>query len=139
MADMEARLDYLENSIRLSNKAFELIFFLLTSEERGQTLYNSLTQIENLVNDLNDACLVVLYKRLFKNSRTPTPYLQVHPDDYFVFLQRLSFLVNEAAAKGNDADIVLRETIGLQSVVGIWGGKGWRPVGDMMSFGNKSK
>lgn len=128
MADTEAKLDYLEHGIRLSNKAFEILYFLLTSEERGQMLYNSLIQIEDLVKVLNDGCLTNLYQKLFDSPRNSSPYQQIHPDDYFAFLQRLSTLVNEAAAKANEADIELRGVIGLQSVIGIWGGRGWRPA-----------
>jgi hypothetical protein len=138
MADKEAKLDYLENSIRLCNKAFEILFFLLTAEERGQTLYNSLTKLEGIVKDLNDECLLNLYHELFKSWRISTPYQQIHPDDYFAFLQRLGTLINEAAAKANEADIALREVIGLQSVIGIWGGRGWRPNKDPISFSNIS-
>jgi hypothetical protein len=127
MADTEAKLDYLETSIRLSAKAFEIIFFLMTTEERGQTLYNSLIKVESTVKDLNDTFLLNLYHGLFNNLHIGTPYQQIHPDDYFAFLQRLNTLITEAAAKANEADIALRETIGLQSVTGIWGGRGWRP------------
>jgi hypothetical protein len=139
MADTEAKLDYLENSIRLSNKAFEILFFLLTAEERGQMLYNSLTQIEGIVKDLNDEHLLTLYQELFKSSRISNPYQLIHPDDYFAFLQRISTLINEAAAKANEADIALREVIGLQSVIGIWGGRGWRPNRDIIYLSNFSE
>jgi hypothetical protein len=139
MADTEAKLDYLENSIRLSNKAFEILFFLLTAEERGQMLYNSLTQIEGIVKHLADEHLLKLYHDLFKNSRNPNPHQPIHPDDYFAFLQRINNLISEAAAKANEADIALREKIGLQSVIGIWGGRGWHPDKDIIYLNSFSK
>ena len=138
MPEIEAKLDYLENSIRLSNKALEILFFLLTAEERGQTLYNSLTKVESIVEDLNDEPLLNLYREIFRSYRISASYQQIHPDDYFAFLQRLSTLINEAAAKANEADIALREVIGLQSVMGIWGGRGWRPGKGVNSLSNIS-
>ncbi len=90
-------------------------------------LYHSLVQAEGTVKDFNDGLLTNLYTELFKSSRNPSPYQQIYPDDYFAFLQRLQRLIDEAAGKANEADIELREAIGLQSVIGIWGGKGWHP------------
>ena len=127
MADIEAKLDYLEDNIRTTNRAFGLVVFLMKAEERGQMLYHSLVQAEGTVKDFNDAPLTNLYTELFKSSRNPSPYQQIYPDDYFAFLQRLQRLIDEAAGKANEADIELREAIVLQSVIGIWGGKGWRP------------
>ena len=138
MADIEAKLDYLENSLRLSNKALEILFFLLTAEERGQTLCNSLTKVESFVRDLNDEPLLNLYHELFRSYRIPALHQQIHPDDYFAFLQRLSTIIDEAASKANEADIALREIIGLQSVIGVWGGRGWRPNNGVNSFSNIS-
>lgn len=127
MADIEAKLDYLEDNMRTTSRGFGLLLFLLKAEERGQMLSHSLELSEGMVRDFNDGCLTNLYNDLFKSSRNPAPYQQIHPDDYFAFLNRLQVLIDEAAAKANAADIDLRESIGLQSVIGIWGGKGWRP------------
>jgi hypothetical protein len=127
LADSEAKLDYLEDNIRTTSRGFGLLLFLLKAEERGQILYHSLVQSEGMVKDFNDGCLTNLYTDLFRSSRNPSPYQQIYPDDYFAFLRRLQVLIDEAAAKANEADIDLRESIGLQSVIGIWGGRGWRP------------
>jgi hypothetical protein len=128
MKYIEAKLDALENSMRRSNKAFYILFFLITTDERRQTIYESLKKSEDLVKELNDEHLLNLYDKLFSGVRTPNPnYQHFHPDDYFSFLQRLGTLVNEISIQANEANIALREAIGLQSVIGIWGGRGWQP------------
>jgi hypothetical protein len=129
MPNTEAKLYILENSIRQLNKAFNILFFLITTDERGETLYKSLRKVEEMVKDLNDEHLINLYDKLFEGFLTGVPHQQIRPDDYFGFLQRLGTLVNESSVQANKAEIALREAIGLQSVVGIWGGRGWHPSG----------
>ena len=127
MIEAEAKLDELEDSIRQLRKVFNILIFLITTDQRGQTLYASLKKVESLVQDLNDECLTNLYNKIFAVFLTGIPHQQIRPDDYFAFLQRLGSLPNETTVQANNADIALREIIGLQSVVGIWGGREWRP------------
>ena len=127
MIEAEAKLNELEDSIRQLRKAFNVLFFLITTDERGQTLYASLKKVEPLVWELNDERLTNLYNKIFAVFLTGIPHQQIRPDDYFAFLQRLGSLPNETTVQANQADIALRETIGLQSAMGIWGGKEWHP------------
>ena len=127
MIEVEAKLDNLEDSVRQLRKEFNILIFLMTANERGQTIYESLKKVESLVQDLNDECLTNLYNKIFAVFLTGIPHQQIRPDDYFAFLQRLGSLPNEAIVQANEADIALREIIGLQSVIGIWGGREWRP------------
>jgi hypothetical protein len=112
MQEIEAKLDILENSVRQSNKAFNILFYLITTDERGQTIYKSLKKVEEMVKDLNDERLLNLYNRLFAGVRTFNPnYQHFRPDDYFGFLQRLGTLVNETSVQANKANIALREVL----------------------------
>jgi hypothetical protein len=129
MRDIEEKLAELENSIRLFNNANEILFLLLTTDERGQTMYNSLIKIESRVKELNDGLLLNLYNQIFDSFRTSNPYQQIRPDDYFAFLRRLGVLLNEATIQANKVDIALRRAVGLQSVIGIWGGEDLCPAG----------
>jgi hypothetical protein len=126
MIEAEAKLDELEDGVRQLRKVFNILIFLITTDQRGQTLYASLKKVESLVRDINDERLIDLYNQIFAVFLTGIPHQQIRPDDYFAFLQRLGSLPNETTVQANKADIALREIIGLQSVIGIWGGREWR-------------
>ena len=100
----------------------------MTTDERGQTIYESLKKLEPLVWDLKDERLTNLYNKVFSVFLNGIPHQQIRPEDYFAFVQRLGSLPNETTIQANEADIALREIIGLQSVIGIWGGREWRPL-----------
>jgi hypothetical protein len=127
MIEAEAKLDELEDSLRQLRKVFNILIFLITTDQRGQTLYASLKKVESLVRDINDERLMDLYNQIFAVFLTGIPHQQIRPDDYFAFLQRLGSLPDETTVQANEADIALREIIGLQSVIGIWGSREWRP------------
>jgi hypothetical protein len=127
MAEVESKLDILDNSIRQLIKAFNLLFFLITTDERGQTMYESLKKVEAMVRDLKDERLINLYQNLFKGFLTGIPHQQIRPDDYLSFLKRLGTLANEVSVQANEANIGLREATGLKLVIDIWGGRGRRP------------
>ena len=127
MIEAEAKLDELEDSLRQLRKVFNILIFLMTTDQRGQTLYASLKKVESLVRDINDERLMDLYYQIFAVFLTGIPHQQIRPDDYFAFLQRLGSLPDETTVQANEADIALREIIGLQSVIGIWGSREWRP------------
>ena len=127
MIEAEAKLDELEDSLRQLRKVFNILIFLITTDQRGQTLYASLKKVESLVRDINDERLMDLYYQIFAVFLTGIPHQQIRPDDYFAFLQRLGSLPDETTVQANEADIALREIIGLQSVIGIWGSREWRP------------
>ena len=129
MKEAEAKLDRLEDSIRKLRKEFDILFLIMTKEERGQTIYETLKKVQPLVWDLKDERLINLYNNIFAGFLTGIPHQQISPDDYFAFVQRLGSLPGETITQVNEADIALREIIGLQSVIGIWGGREWRPLG----------
>jgi hypothetical protein len=132
VSDAEVKLDAIEGSIRRFNRANEIVFILLTANERGVTLYDSLIKVENIVKGLNDELLSSLYSRLFEGKRTFVPkYQQIRQIDYSAFLQRLGMLLYEIIVEVNEADIALKEAIGLEAVIGVWGGKDWRPTGEL--------
>ena len=128
MAEVESKLDILDNNVKQLNKAFNILFFLITTDERGQTIYESLKKVEDMVRGLNDERLIHLYQNLFEGFLTGIPHQQIRPDDYLGFLKRLGTLVNEASVQANAANIALREATGLKSVIDIWGGRGRRPA-----------
>jgi hypothetical protein len=130
MEDLELKLETLEHCLRQFNKGIEIVFNLITTDYRGQTPYDTLRKMEDIVKELNDEHLLKLYKKLFEEGRSPPHvYRQISLDDYFAFLARLNAILNEVAVQANEADIALRQVIGLQSVIGIWGGRSWRPLG----------
>lgn len=126
MADIEAKLDYLESSLRLSNTAFQLVFAILNAKDQSNTISSSLAQLESTVKDLHDEYLLSLYQELLKNPRSGSPSPKIESSDFQAFLHRLSSLVYESAAKANEADIDLREMEQLPAESGIWGKRGWR-------------
>jgi len=127
MVYTETKLDKLEASVRLLKNASTILFTLITSDQRGQTIYGSLNKIDKLVKDLNDQPLLDLYNKLLGVFLSGTPHQQITPDDYFAFIRRLGTLLNKAAVQANEADIAIREAMGLQSVIGVWGGMDWTP------------
>ena len=127
MVFTETKLDKLEASVRLLKNASAILFLLITSDQRGQTIYDSLNKVDKLVMELNDRPLLDLYNRLLGVFLSGTPHQQITPDDYFAFIQRLGTLLNQAAVQANEADIAIREAIGFQSVIGVWGGRDWLP------------
>ena len=127
MVFTESKLDKLEASVRLLKNASAILFLLITSDQRGQTIYDSLNKVDKLVRELNDRPLLDLYNRLLGVFLSGTPHQQITPDDYFAFIQRLGTLLNQAAVQANEADIAIREAIGFQSVIGVWGGRDWLP------------
>jgi hypothetical protein len=127
MVFTESKLDKLEASVRLLKNASAILFMLVTSDQRGQTIYDSLNKVDKLVRELNDQPLLNLYNKLLGVFLSGTPHQQITPDDYFAFIQRLGTLLNQAAVQANEADIAIREAIGFQSVVGMWGGRDWLP------------
>jgi hypothetical protein len=129
MSDLESRLDALECCLRQFNKGFEIVFSLVSTEYEGRTPYNTLREMEDSVKELDDDRLMKLYNKLFEEVRAPVhAYRQIRPDDYFAFLTHLHSFLKERSVRANEADIALRETIGLQSVIGIWGGTNWQPA-----------
>ena len=127
MVFTESKLDKLEASVRLLKNASAILFLLITSDQRGQTIYDSLNKVDKLVRELNDRPLLDLYNRLLGVFLSGTPHQQITPDDYFAFIQRLGTLLNQAVVQANEADIAIREAIGFQSVIGVWGGRDWLP------------
>ena len=127
MVFTESKLDKLEASVRLLKNASAILFLLITSDQRGQTIYGSLNKVDKLVRDLNDQPLLDLYNKLLGVFLSGTPHQQITPDDYFAFIRRLGTLLNKAAVQANEADIAIREAMGLQSVIGVWGGRDWLP------------
>jgi hypothetical protein len=129
MKEAEMKLDKLEDNIRKLRKEFDILLLIMTKDERGQTIYETLKKVGPLVWELKDEHLINLYNKIFAGFLSGIPHQQINPDDYFAFIQRLGSLPDETIAQVNEADIALREIIGLQSVIGIWGGREWRPVG----------
>lgn len=127
MVFTESKLDKLEASVRLLKNASAILFMLITSDQRGQTIYDSLNKVDKLVKELNDQPLLNLYNKLLGVFLSGTPHQQIAPDDYFAFIQRLGTLLNQATVQANEADIAIREAIGFQSVIGVWGGRDWLP------------
>ena len=129
MSDIEEKLKTLENIIIRYNIADEIIFILLTSNERGNITRDDQVKVGGMVHGLNDEILSNLYDRILESGRMPGLYQPIQPNDYFAFIQRLGTLLIEATIQANEADIALRKAIGLNSVIGIWGKKEWCPSG----------
>jgi hypothetical protein len=125
------KLGEFENCISRFNKADEIIFTLLISNERGMPNCNDLVKVGGNVHELHDEVLLRLYNRILQEMGSSSLYPKFHPNDYFAFIQRLGMLLNEAIIQANEADIALREVIGLQSDSGLLGGKGWCPSGQL--------
>ena len=131
MSDVEEKLSTFENCIRRFNKVDEIIFMLLTINERGKTTCEDLVKVGGIVQELNDESLSSLYNRILEGVKVSGLYQPIHQNDYFGFLQHLGTLLNEVIIQANEADIALRSVLGLQSGSGLWGSKGWRPSGQL--------
>jgi len=46
MKEAEAKLDRLEDSIRKLRKEFDILFLIMTKEERGQMIYETLKKVQ---------------------------------------------------------------------------------------------
>jgi hypothetical protein len=128
MVYTETALDRLESSVRLFKNTSAILFNLISSDQRGQTIYDSLIKAEKVIKETRDQRLLDQYNRLLGVFLSGTPHQQISPDDYFAFIERLGILLNEAAVQANKADVDIREAMGLQSVIGVWGGKDWLPI-----------
>ena len=53
MEDLESKLETLEHGMRQFNKGIEIVFDLITTDYRGQTPYNTLKKMEDIVKELN--------------------------------------------------------------------------------------
>jgi hypothetical protein len=131
MSDVEEKLNSFENCIRRFNKIDEIIFMLLITNEHSKTTGGDLVKVGVIVQELNDIRLSSLYNRILELEKMPHLYQSTRPNDYIGFLQHLGMLLNEAIIQANEADIALRGALGLQSRSGLWGGKGWRPSGQL--------
>ena len=131
MSEIEEKLNNLEDIIRRFNEADEIIFMLLTVNERGKTTSDDLAKVGNIVQKLNDESLSKIYGRILEGSKVSGLYQPIHPNDYFSFIQRLGALLIEATIQANKADIALRKALALDSLTGIWGSEEWRPSGQL--------
>jgi hypothetical protein len=123
MVYLQVKLDQLANSLRVMKNVSAILFVIVTTDERGQTFYNSLKKVEKTVKDLNDEILINLYNKIFRVFLSGTPHQQIIPDDYFAFVQRLGTLLDEATTQANEAHMSLREAIGPEAVIGRWKGR----------------
>ena len=131
MSEIEEKLNNLEEIIRRFNEADEIIFMLLTVNERGRTTGDDLAKVGNIVRKLNDESLSKIYSKIFEGSKVSGLYQPIHPQDYFSFIERLGALLIEATIQANNADIALRKALALDSLTGIWGSKEWCPSGQL--------
>jgi hypothetical protein len=131
MLEVEEKLAALENCVRRFNKIDEIIFMLLTTNEHGKATYDDLVKVGHIVQELNDESLSNTYNRTLESMKVTGLFQLIHPNGFFGFLQRLGTLLNEVIVQTNEADIALRNVLGLQSGSGLWGSKGWCPSGQL--------
>jgi hypothetical protein len=121
MISAQIKLDELATSLRQLKNASAILYIIVTSDERNQTVYQSLKKVEGLVEDLNDEYIIKLYNKVFDAFLSNVPQQQIVIDDYFSFLQRIGAILNDATIQANEAHIALREAIG-NPVIGSWRG-----------------
>ena len=123
MAYLHVKEDKLAISLRVLKNASAILYIIVNTDERGQTIYGSLKKAEGLVKDLDDELLIKLYNKVFSVFHTGDPNQQIVPSDYFAFIERLGTLLEEATAQANETHLALREAIGFESVIGSWEGR----------------
>lgn len=123
MAYLQMKLDVLATNLRVLKNASAIIFIIVTTDERSETIHKSLKKVESMVKDLDDDLLMNLYNKILSVFLSGIPHQQIVLDDYFAFLERLGTLLEEATAQANEAHIALREAIGPESVIGMWEGR----------------
>ncbi|MDP2932004.1 MAG: hypothetical protein Q8O05_05850 [Chloroflexota bacterium] len=128
MADVKQIITRLEDAVKRLDRLAEVLFYITTIDERRSTLYDTLKLVEHQVVTLNDGVIHSLYERVLKTRDTYLPrYEQILQTDHNAFLKRLSELWSESAIESNEADIALKEALGLNASNGLWGPKGWHP------------
>jgi hypothetical protein len=123
MAYLQMQLDKLATSQIVLKNASAILFIIVTTDERGQTIHESLKKVESMVNDLDDELLMNLYNKILSVFLSGIPHQQIAPDDYFAFLERLGTLLEKATAQANEAHVALREAIGPEPVIRVWEGR----------------
>lgn len=115
MLDVEKKLRIFEDCFRRFIKTDEIIFVLLTVCESDKVNNLNLAIMDNNVQELNDENLSNLYQRIQEDMKSIGLYQPVRSSSYYGFLQRLGALLKETTIQAKEADIALREAIGLQS------------------------
>jgi len=127
MTELEVKTRTFEYHIKRFNKADEIVFMLLTANSQLKPLIDDFVKLEAPIKDVDDEILTGLYKKLLVDVKGHNSYPGSIPAIYYSFLQRLGTLLVEITIQINEADIALREAIGIQPFTGIWGDKGWYP------------
>jgi len=128
MINVEEKTRALEYQIKRFNKADEIVFMLLTTNSQLEPLSDDIAKLELAVKDVDDEVLTELCSKLSVDVKRHKAYPGSMPVSYYSFVQRLGTLLVEITIRINEADIALREAIGIQPSTGIWGDKGWSPL-----------
>jgi len=113
MPEIEEKLIVFEKCFKRFMKTDEIIFMLLTTHEDNRVNEEYLALMEIKVNELNDEILFNLFKKVQEEVRVLGLYQPFQTGSYYGFLQRLGAILNEATVQAENADIALREVIGL--------------------------
>ena len=131
MINVEEKTLAFEYQIKRFNKADEIVFMLLTANSQIKPLLDDIAKLERAVKDVDDENLTELYDKLLVDVKRHKAFPGSVPVSYYSFVQRLGTLLVEITIQINEADIALREAIGIQPSTGIWGDKGWSPLMSM--------
>ena len=128
MTDKKQIVTKFEDAIKRLNTLEDILFYVTTIDERRSTLKDTLLMIQQQIFTLDDGTIYSLYEQVLKGHDTFIPrYEQILQADYYAFIKRLSELWTESSVALNEADIELKEHLGLDASYGIWGPKGWSP------------
>ncbi len=128
MQDQEQIIEHLENGIRKLDRLSNILFYITTIDERRSTLEDTLALIEKQLLALDDPIVCSMHEKILKKRNVFLHrYEQILQTDFNAFLNRLAELWFQSAVEANEADIALRQSLGLDAARGIWGGKGWHP------------
>jgi hypothetical protein len=121
-------MERLEDAIRRYDHLAQIGTCLAAAAERGSHFRETLLAIEENVRGLQDKKLESLYVRLVNGYGNLTAGDKAILDaDYAAFVMRLTKLTDNAAIQANEADIEVRQQIGLDASIGVYGPTQWKP------------
>jgi hypothetical protein len=124
----QAAIRRLEAAIRKYDDLFQIAVSIAASGERGPQFHDILLGVEENIVAVKDSKLKALYDKLVDDYRDPDKQNKSTLDvDFAAFISRLTRASDQAAMEANEADIEVKQFLGLLADKGVYGPSYWRP------------